>query len=150
MNYTIKRNVWGGKIELLRDGHVIGRIDSRGFWSYNASGLLNDNTFTFINKGLFSSRTEILDQHNQLIGDIEYSNWSTRAKIDLNGKMLYWEASNFWATRWRLEDQYGREILLEKNEFIVNYPRSEEDEFLFLLASFLLHRYHRMMVAGAA
>lgn len=56
MNYTIKRNVWGGKIELLRDGHVIGRIDSCGFWSYNASGILNDNTFTFINKGLFSSQ----------------------------------------------------------------------------------------------
>ena len=150
MNYTIKRNFWGGKIDLFREGNVIGGIESRGFWRNTTAGYLHDKKFTFVNKGVFSSRTEIFDQSNNLIGDIEYSSWSSKAEVDLNGSKFYWKSSNFWATKWILEDQYNKEIHLVKSEFSVNYSTYEDNEFLFLLATFLLFNYHQKMSASGA
>lgn len=150
MNYTIKRNFWGGKIELFREGHLIGGIESRGFWRNTTAGYLHDKEFTFVNKGVFSSRTEIFDQSDNLIGDIEYSSCSSKAEVDLNASKFYWKASNFWATKWILEDQHNKEIHLAKNEFSVNYSTYEDNEFLFLLATFLLFNYHQKMSASGA
>jgi SET domain-containing protein len=86
-----------------------------------------------------------------LVGEIEYSTWSSKAEMDLNGTKYYWQVSNFWATKSRLEDQYGKEIHLAKNTFSVNQSHSTDNEFLFLIATFLLFNYQRkMMAAGAA
>src|SRR5690606_33451004 len=150
MNYTIKHSFWDAKTELLRDGHVIGSIESSGFLRYTTTGYLHDKVFTFANRGVFSSRTEIFDHCNNLIGDIEYAKWSSKAEVDLNGLKYYWKPSNFWATKWILEDQYNNEIHLAKNEFSVNYSTYEDNEFWLLFATCLLFNHLRKLTAARA
>src|SRR5690606_39555391 len=95
MNYTIKHSFWDAKTELLRDGHVIGSIESSGFLGYTTTGYLHDKVFTFANRGVFSSRTEIFDHCNNLIGDIEYAKWSSKRRIGFKWIKLLLKTSYF-------------------------------------------------------
>ncbi len=150
MLYMLKRNFWNNHIELLRDNHVIGKVEKSGFWGIHAKGYLLDKNYTFLNKGNFSSRTEIRDDNNNLIGEVIYSIWSSKAKIDLNGKKYYWGPKNFWGTKWKLTDELGREIFIEKNEFTVNFASTENLEFIYFLSAFLLYNSYKRMAAATA
>src|SRR5690606_41008480 len=136
MMYMLKRNFWNNNVELLRDDHVIGKIEKSDFWGIHTKGYLFDKSYTFLSKGNFSTRTEIWDDKNNFVGEVTYSIWSSKAKIDLNGKKYYWGPKNFWGTKWKLTDELGREIFLEKNEFIVNFASTKNFEFNYFLSAF--------------
>ena len=44
MKYMLKRKFWNNHIELLRDGHLIGKVERLGFWGVHAKGNLEDET----------------------------------------------------------------------------------------------------------
>lgn len=146
----LKRNFWNNNVELLRDDHVIGKIEKSGFWGIHTKGYLFDKKYTFLSKGNFSTRTEIWDDKNNFVGEVTYSIWSSKAKIDLNGKKYYWGPKNLWGTKWKLTDELGREIFLEKNEFIVNFASTKNLEFNYFLSAFLLYNSYKRMAAAAA
>ena len=150
MMYMLKRNFWNNHMELLKDNHVIGKVERLGFWGLHAKGYLFDKNYTFLNKGSFSTRTEIWDDKDNLIGEVSYSLWSSKAKIDLNGKKYYWGPKNFWGTKWKLADELGREIFIKKNKFNVNYASTENLEFIYFLSAFLLYNSYKRMGAAAA
>lgn len=148
MKYTLKHKFWSGKLELWKDDTIIGHIKNYSVWKGHAVGYLYDKKYFFMNKGAFAYSTEILDEMDHVIGEINFSAWSSKAEIVVGNNRYMWENNNFWSTRWKITDELGHEILLEKNEFNVNYSTYENNEFLFLLCTYLLYNFHVKMVAA--
>ena len=149
MKYTLKLNFWKNNIDLLRDGKIIGNLVRIGVWKSGAKGYLFDKNYTFLVKGIFSSRTEIMDEQENIIGEINFNHWSYKATVELNGKRYYWQSDNFWCTRWKLTDELGHEILLTKNEFLINNAISENNDFAIFLATYLFYYSYNQKMAAA-
>ena len=147
MKYVLKQNIWKNNIELLGDGQIIGKIEKNGFLRPHSKGYFLDRNYTFLVKGIFDVRTEIRDENDNLIGEIYYSTLSSKTKIDLNGKRYYWQSDNFLCTKWKLTDELGRAILLNKNKFIIDYDISEDDDLVIFLATYLFYYSYNQIVA---
>lgn len=148
MKYRLKHKFWSGKLELWKDDNIIGDIENYSVWKGHSIGYLYEKKYFFMNKGVFANSFEIVDEMDHVIGKISYSGWTSKANISLNGKLYTWESIGFWGTKWKLVDELGREILLEKRQLYVNYNLESENEFLLLLSTFLLYNYQRKMAAA--
>lgn len=148
MKYVIKHKFWSGKMELWKDENIIGYIKTDNIWKGHVVGYLYESKYFFMRKGAFNTSIEIVDELENVIGEIKYATWTNKAEISVHGKRYTWSSINFWGTKWKLVDELEREIVLENKEFHVNYSSYEDNEFLFLLSSFLLYNYHTKMAAA--
>ncbi|MDX1762417.1 MAG: hypothetical protein R3218_09710 [Christiangramia sp.] len=94
-----KKNFFAGFYKIYAYGKQIGEIKDRPF-SKVATADLNDRHYTFRTVGFFEQHTEIIDRStNQVLGEITYGTWMTKATITVNGQVTHWKYTNTWNTK---------------------------------------------------
>ena len=107
---TWKKGIFSYTYNIYSEGKLIGKMENNCF-SQSAEGELNGITYTFKTKGFFKHHTQIQDNRtNNIIGEIKYNNWMTKAELSIQDKKTYWKYENIWNTRWSISNSEGTKI----------------------------------------
>ncbi|WP_293888935.1 MULTISPECIES: hypothetical protein [unclassified Sphingobacterium] len=142
--YNWKNNLFGTKSTLYCNDAVIGSLESID-WNLDAHVSIHKDKYRFINKGLFNPYTEIRNQNNELIGDIEYNSWKSKATISLINKKYTWSPKNRWMTAWQIEDELGKVVEIKPSS-LCNGGKIESCENSELILSISLYLQKRTTV----
>jgi hypothetical protein len=105
-----KRGFFQTAIQIYSNEMPVGTLKGKS-WSQTTEGLLNGESFAFVNKGFFKSVTLITDTRNKNeVGKITYSSWKNKAEIEHSGKTFSLKYTNTWGTKWSLSDAAGNSI----------------------------------------
>jgi hypothetical protein len=140
--YNWKNNLLGTKSNLYCNGTIIGSLKSIGC-NLDAQVSIHNDQYSFKNKGLLNPYTEIRNQQNELIGDIEYNVWTSKATISLINKKYTWSPKNMWMTSWQIENEQG-EVVEIKPSSLSNGGKIESYEHSELILSISLYLQKRI------
>jgi hypothetical protein len=103
---TWTKGIFSSIYHLFSNGNLIGSLEES--FTKSAKGSFNGKNYIFRTQGFLKHNTMIIDcSDNKIIGQIDFSNWMTKAVITINGKKINWKYDNSWSTRWSLFDADG-------------------------------------------
>lgn len=143
---------WTKKI-LSDDYHIydgpkqIGYLKNSSF-SQMSHGTINGVRYIFKTKGFFNQETTIIDGSTmQPIGQIRYNSWMSKAQITYGAKLINWQYSNAWNTKWTLTDNKGLRYYCQKSGNGGTINVNEQDDILTLTSLFVTNYYQQMTIA---
>ncbi len=90
-NINWKKGLFSSKYRLFDNNIEIGEFSQSAF-SSNSFGKINESKLKFRKKGIFNSETEITDLNsNQLIGNVKFNGWGSKAEIKMDNKNYLWK-----------------------------------------------------------
>lgn len=114
-NLSWKKGVFSDRYKIFSNDQQIGSMKNKTF-SQSATGEINGKSYTFKTKGFFKQHTEIWDHaNNEVVGEITYNNWMTKAFLSLKEKKYTWKYHNIWNTKWSIH---------ESDKALINYKGS--------------------------
>ncbi len=114
-NINWKKGLFSSKYKLFENNIEVGYFSPSAF-SSTSIGKLKESKLKFRTKGFFSSETEIIDLNSkQLIGNIKFNSWRSKAEIKIKDKNYLWKYGNFWHSKWSIS---------ENGQQLVNYQSS--------------------------
>jgi hypothetical protein len=144
---TWKKGIFANTYNIYSDGKLIGKMKNNCF-SQSDDGELNGMKYTFKTKGFFKHHTQIHDnQTNNIIGEITYNNWMTKATISIQNKKTYWKYENIWNTRWSIFNSEGIQINYSGSSTSGKIESNAEDDLLLLSGLFVTNYYWQMSIA---
>jgi hypothetical protein len=144
---TWKKGIFSYTYNIYSEGNLIGKMKNNCF-SQSADGELNGMKYTFKTSGFFKHHTQILDnQTNNIIGEITYNNWMTKATLSIQNKKTYWKYENIWNTRWSIFNPEGIQINYSGCSTSGKIESSAEDDLLLLSGLYVTNYYWQMTVA---
>ena len=140
-NLSWKKGVFSDKYKIFSNEQQIGNMKNKTF-SQSATGEINGKSYTFKTKGFFKQHTEIWDHtSNEVIGEITYNNWMTKAFLSIGKKSYTWKYENIWNTKWSI---------YESDQILVNFKGSSsggqinskiEDDLILLTGLYVTNYY---------
>jgi hypothetical protein len=104
--------------------------------------------YAFKTKGIFKQHTQILDnQSNNMIGEIAYNNWMTKATLSIQNKKTYWKYENIWNTKWSIFNSEGIQINYSGSSGSGKIESNTKDDLLLLSGLFVINYYWQMTIA---
>jgi hypothetical protein len=144
---TWKKGVFSYTYYIYSEGNLIGKLKNNCF-SQSAEGELKGMKYTFKTSGFFKQHTQIMDnQINNIVGEIKYNNWMTKATLSIQNKKTYWKYENMWNTRWSIFSPEGIKINYSGCSTSGKIESNVEDELLLLSGLFVTNYYWYMTVA---
>jgi len=142
-----KKGIFADTYNIYSQGKLIGKMKNNCF-SQSANGELNRMKYTFKTKGLFKHHTQIQDnQTNNIIGEIIYNNWMTKATLSIQNKKAYWKYENIWSTRWSIFNSEGIQINYSGCSTSGKIESNAEDDLLLLSGLFVINYNWQMTIA---
>lgn len=136
-----EKEIFSSTYTLFNHNNEIGKLKS-DFFAQKTEGIINEAEYLFKTSGLFTQTTLITDlSTNEIVGEISYGNWMTKAKLILHGKDYAWKYDNHWNSKWSITDnenhviKYGGDSMKGKIE-------SEIDNDLALLSGLFVTNYY--------
>ena len=147
LNLTWKKGFFSNNCILYKNGELIGNLREKSF-SNTAVAELNGKGFLFRTKGFFKQHTDIIDSStNQVLGEISYNNWKSKATISGRNKTVNWSYNNFWNTKWSLSDQNGIEIKYAGSSTKGSIQSNTDDALLILSGLYVTNYYWQISAA---
>lgn len=104
---TWRKGAFSTTYKILSNGQQIGQLQDNAF-KQTSDGEIRQKKYRFKTKGLFKQLTHIIDpETNEVIGNIEYNSWMTKATIHFSDRDIYWKYDNRWQTKWSMQDEKG-------------------------------------------
>ena len=127
-----KKPLLGCSFKLFSGETEVGKLKDSEF-SRSAFGSLNDQSLKFTSKGHLHPRTEIRDLNsNEIVGEISFSSWYPKAKIEYKGQVAFWKFSNLWETRWGLSNNQGLKLAFRGHAHKGSVKLNEANDALVL------------------
>jgi len=105
-----KKGIFDSTYSIHAQNGQVGWLQNKTF-SQESIGKLNGKRYAFRTTGTFHQKTYIYDlSDNKKIGEIDYSEWRTKAEIKFNDYSMHWNYENLWNTRWRIKGAEGGNI----------------------------------------
>lgn len=144
---TWKKGIFTSTFNIYSNGQLIGKLKNKTF-SQSADGELNGMKYAFKTKGIFKQHTQILDnQSNNMIGEIAYNNWMTKATLSIQNKKTYWKYENIWNTKWSIFNSEGIQINYSGSSGSGKIESNTKDDLLLLSGLFVINYYWQMTIA---
>ncbi|PCH69476.1 MAG: hypothetical protein COC06_07385 [Bacteroidales bacterium] len=115
-------------------------------FSQTKEGEINGKQYSFRTKGFFQQHTQIFNQFDLLIGEIQYNSWMTKANITLGDQLISWKYDNIWNTKWSMTDSDGLLINSTNSTTSGSISSNSEDELLLLIGLFVTNYYKQMTI----
>ena len=139
-NWT--KGIFSNTCNIYSNQVLIGYLKDKAF-SQTTTGIIHENPYTFRTRGILKQKTEIVDSaKNEVIGEIIYNNWMTKAVIYVNGKTIHWKYDNIWNTKWSLYDSEGI-IMNFSGSSTKGNIETNTDDLLLLLTGLSITNYYR-------
>ena len=116
-------------------------------WSGTAEGELNGKKFIFKTQGFSRQKTLIINPlNNDIIGEISYHAWMTKATIRIGDKVFNWKYDNWLNTKWSIYSP--EEILIQYSGSFLKGEISNgmNEELLILTGLFVINYYWQTTV----
>ncbi|WP_075591069.1 hypothetical protein [Labilibacter marinus] len=145
-NLRWEKGLFSDSYSFYSGNNPVGELKNRSF-SQNAEGVLNGERYLFSTKGTFKQRTDIFDlQKGELIGNIVYNEWRSKATITIKDKTYFWKYNNAWNTAWNLYDENGLNINYYSSTTKGSVISDEDNPLLLLTGLYVTNYYRQMMV----
>ncbi len=106
-----KRGAFSSTYRILSGDQEIGSLRDQTF-KQKSDGEIHGERYRFQTQGLFKQHTQIMDLEKQeVIGNIRYNSWMTKAEITIRDRPYHWKYENVWQTRWTLTDDQKKILL---------------------------------------
>ncbi|MDO5656307.1 MAG: hypothetical protein Q4G27_09225 [Flavobacteriaceae bacterium] len=139
--FTWKKGLFSDLFQIYNNDNQIGKLKDNSF-SQVAKGEIQQKEYTFKSKGIMNYRTEIIDNSSsQIIGEIKYNNWMTKASIDIGESKALWQYDNFWSTKWSITQSDGIQIRFSGSSSKGEIQCNKVDELLILTGLYVIN-YH--------
>jgi hypothetical protein len=140
-----KSEIFSSTIIVFDKNKKIGFFKSELF-SDNTSLKINKTKYNFFKKDIFSQKILIFNTSTkEIIGEINYESFKTKAQIKLNDKSYSWKYENFWNNKWSLTDENG--ILSEyDSNFNGGQIESITNDYLLILTGLFTTNYYLKMI----
>ena len=146
-NLTWEKKIFPNLYRIYENRKQIGQLKDKPF-SQTAKAQLNDQQYSFRTKGFFKQRTEIRDNSgNRVLGEINYSQWKTKATISLDNEVIHWKYDNSWNTSWSVYDEKGIKIKYKGSFSNGNIQGSTNDALLLLCGLYITNYYWQTSIA---
>lgn len=144
-NYTWKKGLFDCSYKLYSNHQEIGFLRDRAF-SKCCKGEINGKQYSFRTSGFLRQNTQIFDENNLLIGDVQYSNWLTKASINLGNRKIHWQFDNVWNSKWSMNDSTGLQIHSSFSTCKGNIDSNSLNDQLLLIGLFVSIYYKQMTI----
>jgi hypothetical protein len=102
-------SAWRQEYEFREDGELAGWLVMDGGFRASARAELWGESWLFDRKGFWKPVTICADESGQAIAEYRQSFWGNNGEITVGSGRMYRLSSNFWMTRYKLEDETGLE-----------------------------------------
>ncbi|NOU60167.1 hypothetical protein [Marinifilum caeruleilacunae] len=141
-----KKGLFSCTYKIYSGNEQIGSLCNRSF-SKNSEAEMNGKKYTFRTKGFFKQSTEVYTESGELVGEIQYNSWMTKAQISLNSKYYYWKYNTMWNTKWIMEGEDQTQIKSCTNSFSGDIDTNTDNELAILSGLYVTNYYMQMTVA---
>lgn len=143
---TWKKGIFSNTYNIYNGDQLIGKFRNNWF-SQSADGELNGVKYTFKTRGFFKQHTQIIeDRTGNIIGEINYSTWRTKATLSINDKESGWKYDNIWNTRWSIFNSEGLQINYCGSSTRGTIESNSENDLLLLGGLFVTNYYWQTAV----
>jgi hypothetical protein len=143
---TWKKGIFSDTYKIYTDGQLTGKLKNN-FFSETASGELNGVKYTFRNKGFLKCKTLIIeDQSNNIVGEIAYNMWMTKATLSTQNEETYWKSDNILNAKWSISNSKGIQINYSGTSGGGNIE-SDIDSDLLMLTGLVVSNYYWQIAA---
>jgi len=140
-NLTWSKSLFSSLYQIYSNGKQHGNLVDKPF-SRTTKGMFNSKEYLFRNTGFFNQKTEIVDcSDNNVIGEIDYNSWRSKATVSINERTYLWKYDNFWNTRWSLSDPDGVSVRFNSSTTRGQIDAETEDGLLLLSGLFVKNYY---------
>lgn len=144
---TWKKGTFSSTCQISSGEEIIGELANYTF-KQTAEGVIRNKRYLFRTKGLFKQETQIIDGENdQIIANITYNSWKSRATIQLTDRTLYWKYDNAWQSKWSLFDDQGILMKFAGGSSKGTIECEEDNDLLVLTGMFVTNYYQQAMIA---
>lgn len=144
--YRWEKGLFSTTYKIYSQQKVIGMLEGSSL-TRKIIGQINGVPYTFRTNGFFCQETKIMDSTNQVIGNIAYNTWRTKATIIINEKIINWKYDNIWNTQWSLFDTAGTHIKCTGSSLNGKIESNTEDDLLLLCGLFVTNYYWQTSIA---
>ncbi len=95
-------------------------------------------------KESWKQETQIIDSDNNIIGEITYNTWMTKAQIKIQNKVINWKYDNLWSSKWSLSSSEGIEINYSGSSTKGEIESNTGDELILLSGLFVTNYYWQL------
>ena len=142
--------------ELTEGSERLGRIIYKGLFSFKASAIVGDASYTITPKGIFNTSISVT-RDGMEVAKMKM-NWKGHIFISFqNGREFVFKATGSFLTRYVLEDKDQQKIMFLNPDFIwstfsynydISYDNAPPDILLVLLAAYSANYYVAAMSAA--
>jgi len=145
LNLNWKSEIFSSTIIVSKKNKKIAFFTSELF-SETTSLKIDEIKYNFFKKGIFSEKTLIFNTSTkEIIGEIVYESFKTKARIKLNDKNYIWKNENFWNSKWSLTDENGILTKYDSN-FSGGQIESITNDYLLILTGLFTTNYYLRMI----
>jgi hypothetical protein len=142
-----KKGAFSSTYKIYSDGHEAGWLKDQTF-KQKSDGEIRHKKFRFKTEGLFKQQTHIIDlESNEVIGNIQYNSWMTRADIRIHDRFFRWKYDNGWQTKWSISDDHGVLLSFAGGMTKGSIERSDPEDLLVLTGLFVTNYYTQVGIA---
>ncbi len=117
-------------------------------WKQAAEGRVNNRQYAYRTRGFFNQVTEIVDPStNNIVGQIKYNSWKSKATLTYLDHTLYWQYENLWHNSWSIKDERGLNISFQGNLQRGSIEGEDLNEFIILTGLFVTNYYVQSTIA---
>jgi len=143
INLKWKREIFSKTTKILNNNSEKGELINEMF-SDSATAKINNEKFRFYKPDFFSRKTLIKDSNKkQIIGNIHYDFWKSKASIKLNKKEYYLKSESFWRGKWSLSDKSEKLIEYRAKSTSGMIKTSIENDLLLLIGLYITNNYQK-------
>ena len=139
--FNWKKGLFSESYKIFKNDTQVGALTNKSF-SQTSHGELNGEKYTFKTSGFFKQQTQIIDNYeNKIIGEITYSNWMSKATININGKKFELKYDNIWNTKWSISNLDGIQIKFNCSTTTGQIFSDTDNPLLILTGLFITNYY---------
>ncbi len=144
---TWQKGAFSSTYKILSGGQQIGWLKDNAF-KQTSDGEIGQKRYRFKTEGLFKQKTHIIDQEtNEVIGNIKYNSWMTKATIRLSDREIYWKYDNGWQTKWSIFNDHGVQLRFAGRMTKGTIEYDDPEELLVLTGMFVTNYYQQVGIA---
>lgn len=136
---TWKKKFFGGIYEVFDSNMKIAEILPQMF-SYNMQATTGSGTYYFKTKGFFKPKLSITDSIGNIIGEVKFSTWLSKADITINGKIYKLAFNNRLGSCFSLNSLDGQRINYHVRTCSGEINSMDDDE-LSIIAGLFAYNY---------
>ena len=141
--YNWNKGIFECSYKIYLNNQQVGFLKDKTF-SQTSEAEINGKRYTFRTCGFFQQNTKIINESNELVGEINYNNWMNKATITIGARKIVWEYNNIWHTKWSMSDSTGLQINASASTTSGTIEAKSADDLIILAGLFVTNYYLQM------